>query len=500
MNSCKYIFLSLFILAIGACKKGFEGTAKIPNMPETFMAIDKIERSGENRLTTLVEAHWWGVSEGGFIKGFEISVDNQLTWHFTTRQDSSFLLKIPPGQDTADIAIYVRAIDNANQTDVSPASTLFPIKNSKPAVRFIFSSPIAGIPSQNPINIFPVLKYNIFGEDPDGIDDIFQYEIYLNDTLRAPFILPANSSSFLIVANNPKADSSDCKIFINGSNNSLVNSVKGLNLQANNTLYIRIVDKALSKSNFVATPRIWVKKVGSDILLVNAYTSNKIFVQNYYTNNLNKIGINKFDTLQATEVIDNNFTQLQPDFQAQNKVFAFFKKIVWFGDDANFSFAYGQRTTNDFFNNGGQLFMAVAINSNFDPLSNFLDWTPIKSLVNPPPASVFRVNINALVRPVINNWPVIKSTAIIASARPFELLDNTPTIGYDSLYFGGIIESKIGLPPIPWQGKSAVIAKRFNLSNKQTNFVISSLPLERFNGNNNIDSLFIRVFKEELQF
>jgi hypothetical protein len=80
------------------------------------------------------------------------------------------------------------------------------------------------------------------------------------------------------------------------------------------------------------------------------------------------------------------------------------------------------------------------------------------------------------------------------------LLDNTPTIGYDSLYFGGIIESKTGLPPIPWQGKSAVIAKRFNLSNKQTNFVISSLPLERFNGNNNIDSLFIRVFKEELQF
>src|SRR5690606_17985218 len=126
--------------------------------------------------------------------------------------------------------------------------------------------------------------------------------------------------------------------------------------------------------------------------------------------------------------------------------------------------------------------------------------TPIKSLVNPPAASVFRVNINALVQPVKNNWPLIKSTAIIASARPFELLDNTPSIGYDSLYFGGIIESKTGQPPVDWTGKSAVIAKRFNLSTNKTNFIISSLPMERFNGNNNIDSLFLKVFKEELEF
>jgi len=500
MNIRKYIVIVFSLLAVGACKKGFEGTAKIPAPPETFMAVSKIERSGENRLTTLVEANWWAVSDGGFIKGYEISTDNQQTWQYTSRQDSSFLLKIPPGQDSADIAIYVRAIDHLGQTDPTPASTLYPIKNSKPEVRFIFSSPIAGIPSQNPVNIFPVLKYNIFGEDPDGSDDIFQYELFLNDTTSQPYLLPANTSSFLMVANTPKANNSDCKIYINGSNNALSLPVNGLQLQANNVLYIRAVDKALSRSNFVATPSIWVKKVSSDILLVNAYTSNKIFVQNFYTSNLSKIGVSSFDTLQATEVVDNNFTQLQPDFQAQNKVFGFFKKIVWFGDDASFSFSYGQRTTTDFFNNGGQFFMAVAINSNFDPLSNFLDWTPIKSLINPPAASVFRVNINALVQPVRSNWPTLKSTAIIASARPFELLENTPAIGYDSVYFGGIIESKTGLPPIPWLGKSAVIAKRFNLSNNQTNFVISSLPLERFNGNNNMDSLFLKIFKEELQF
>ncbi|MCG9879977.1 MAG: hypothetical protein MH472_05210 [Bacteroidia bacterium] len=500
MNIQKYLIIFLFILVVSACKKGFEGTSNIPAPPQTYMVVDKIERSGENRLTTLVEAHWWGISEGGIIKGYEISTDNQQTWQYTTKQDSSFLLKIPPGNDSADIAIYVRAIDHLGQVDASPASTLYPIKNSKPSVRFIFSASIAGIPSQNPTNVFPVLKYTLFGEDPDGEDDILNYELYLNDTLRAPFILPANTNSILMVSNNPKADSSDCKVFVNGSNNALTNAVFGLKHQSNNIIYIRAVDKALSKSNFTASPAVWVKKVSSDILLVNAYTSNKIFVQNYYTNNLAKIGITSFDTMQATEVIENNFTQLQPDFQAQNKAFAFFKKIVWFGDDATFSFSYGQRTSSDFFNNGGQLFMAVAINSNFDPLSNFLDWTPIKSLVNPPPASVFRVNINALVQPVNTGWPVIKSSAIIPSARPFEIQDNTGSIGFDSLYFGGIIESKAGQSPIEWKGKSAVMAKRFATSNNRTNFIISSLPLERFNGNNNIDSLFIKVFKEELGF
>jgi hypothetical protein len=500
MSIRNYFSLLLVVLSIGACKKGFDGNAKIPLEPQTFMVVDKIERSGENRLTTLVQAHWWGVSEGGIIKGFEISTDNQLTWQFTTKQDSSFLLKIPPGKDSADIAIYVRAVDHLGQIDASPASTLFPIKNSKPSVRYIFSASIAGIPSQNPSNVFPVLKYTLFGEDPDGADDILNYELYLNDTLRQPYILPANTNSILLVSNNPKADSSDCKIFINSSNNAQSISVNGLIHQSRNIIYIRVVDKALSKSNYVASPPIWVKKVSSDILVVNAYTSNKIFVQNYYTNNLVKIGINRFDTLQATEVIDNNFTQLQPDFQAQNRVFGFFKKILWFGDDASFSFSYGQRTTNDFFNNGGQLFMAVAINSNFDPLSNFLDWTPIKSLVNPPPASVFRVNINAQVKPVFANWPIIKSSAIIPSARPFEIQENTSSIGFDSLYYGGIIESKAGQSPIEWKGKSAVMAKRFTIGNNKTNFIISSLPLERFNGNNNIDSLFIKVFKEELGF
>ncbi|MDZ4667311.1 MAG: hypothetical protein SGJ00_05445 [bacterium] len=501
MSINRIFFIIVSVLGLAACKKGFDGNKTSLAEPQTFMSVDTIYRTGENRLTTLIDAHWWGVADGGFVVGYEISTDNQVSWHFTKSQDSTFLLKIPPGQDSADIVVYVRAVDHLGKKDQTPASTLFPIKNSKPSVKFVFSQSLAGIPSQNPSIVFPVLRYTLFGQDPDGTEDIKEYELYLNDTLRTPFILPANTNNFLLLSNVPKADSGDCKVFINGSNNSLAGTVSGLKQGTSNIIYVRVVDKALSKSGYVATPEIWVKKVQSNILVVNAYTSNKIFVQNFYFNNLKNVGLNQFDTLQATEVVNSNYTQLQPDFLTQNKTFALFKKIVWFGDDASFSFSYGQRTTNDFFNNGGNLFMAVAINSNFDPLSNFLDWTPIKSLVNPPPASVFRVNINALVKPVVSNgWPTLKSTAIIASVRPFEIPSNTPTVGYDSIYYGGIIESKTGQSPIDWTGQSAVISKRFATGNNKTNFVVSSLPLERFNGNGNIDSLFRKIFIEELGF
>jgi hypothetical protein len=500
MHFNRVFLLLASLLALGACKKGFEGSKASLAEPQTYMSVDTIYRTGENRLTTLIEAHWWGVADGGYVVGYEISTDNQLSWHFTKSQDSTFLLKIPPGQDSADVVVYVRAIDHLGKVDGTPASTLFPIKNSKPAVKFVFSQSIAGIPSQNPTTVFPVLRYTLFGSDPDGEEDIKEYELYINDTLRAPYILPANTGSFLLLSNSPKADSGDCKVYINGSNNSLPGVVSGLKHGTTNIVYVRAIDKALSKSEYVPTPSIWVKKVSSDILVVNAYSSNKIFVQNFYLNNLKNIGITVFDTLQATEVINSNYTQLQPDFLAQNKTFGLFKKILWFGDDASFSFSYGQRTTTDFFNNGGNLFMAVAINSNFDPLSNFLDWTPIKSLINPPAGSVFRVNINALVQPVKMGWPTLKSTAIIASARPFEIPSSTPSVGYDSVYYGGIIESKTGLPPSDWTGKSAVIAKRFSVGTQKTNFVVSSLPMERFNGNTNMDTLFRKIFIEELGF
>jgi len=501
MKPIYYILLIFIPTAIfSACKKGYDGNKNSVAPPETYMVIDTIYRTGANRLTTRVEAHWYGISVGGFVKGYEISTDKMVSWFYTTRTDSSFILEIPQGQDSADVSIFVRAIDNFGQKDASPASTLYPLKNSAPFVKYIFGSGQPGVPSQNPTITFPILKYTIQGSDPDGLDQLLGYNIFINDTNAKPVFINSNANVFTLTAINITADSSLCNVFA-GTSTTPAGQTGYLQLNANNNIYIQAVDKAFSKSGFVASKTVWVKKPQpSKILVINAYRSNKISVQNFYLSRLASIGIAQFDTLQLTEVANNNYTQLAPDFDTQQKIFALFNKIIWFGDDADFSLLIGQRSTGSFFNNGGKLFMAVGISTTFDPLSNFLDWTPVKSLINPPAGSIFRVNNNATINPVVAGWPAIKSSSVISSARPFQIPETGSLYGFDTLYSGGIIEQITGQPIKPWTGVSNVIAKRYFNSNKKSNFIFSSIPLESFNGNNNVDTLLQKILKSELEF
>ena len=170
------ILLIAFALTIlSACKKDFVGDAKIQSPPETYMVVDRIYRTGDLRLSTTIEAHWWGVSQTGMLKGYEVSIDNQLTWQFTKNQSGTFLLTLPIGKDTADIVVYVRAIDNLDQRDPTPASTLYPVKNTPPTI-YIDNS------NGRKTMSFPAFRYYWIANDTDGVADIQGIEIAFNDT------------------------------------------------------------------------------------------------------------------------------------------------------------------------------------------------------------------------------------------------------------------------------------------------------------------------------
>jgi hypothetical protein len=90
----------------------------------------------------------------------------------------------------------------------------------------------------------------------------------LNDTNAIPYILSPSVSS--ITLQGVKLDSltstTECLVFVGSNNKALSLRAQGLKLNASNTIYIRAVDKALAKSELVASNPIYVKRPVSDIL------------------------------------------------------------------------------------------------------------------------------------------------------------------------------------------------------------------------------------------
>ena len=484
-----FIYQALIFLAIGiisACSTDITGDLEENQAPETFTVVDTIIRTGDDRLNSEVHIRWWGNDPDGFIVGFEYSFNNS-NWSFISKNDSVFVLSPPAGMDTMDFTFAVRAIDNLGLKDPSPATLSYPVKNSLPTVAYIPAT-------NNPIKTFPVLKFNFAGSDPDGNDNLNRYEIVLNDTTRTPYTLPATANSFTLIGQNVSADSTVAEVYINNNTTPEQGTIPGLLLNANNTIYIRAIDNSEAKSPFVASYTIYVKKVNSNILLVNAYVPSTTAIEDFYAQQLINLGFTNFDTIQIFEQVGGASTQQSPDNLTQSRIFDLFDGIVWFSNSAQRSLSLAQRTTGMFFNSGGKMLMSVYFSSAFDEQSQFLDFTPIQSLVNPPDTTLIMDN-GALLTPAKAGWPVLQSTTIVGVVKPINLIS-----GAEALYAAELkARDNTTFNITPWTGNSNVIALRKSTSGVP-NFVISTLELDKLNGNNNIDLFFEKVLKQEFGF
>lgn len=476
------ILLVALIASIGACKSGLKGNLNDNLPPDTHTALDTIIRSGDERLKSEVHIQWWGDDPDGYLAGYEFSFDN-INWTFTKSNDSIFVLSPPAGQDTIDFVFRVRAIDNKGATDPTPAVLVYPIKNSVPQVQFVPGT-------HNPIKTFPVIKLYWKGSDPDGDQNISNYELVWNDTMRQPVVFPSSASSATFIASDMQGDSSACEIYINNNSTPESFQIDGLRLNDSNRLFIRVVDQSGSVSAYVASYQFFVKKVHSNILLVNAYTSGASTMESFYTQQLTSQGILLFDTIRIFEQSGGKNTQQSPDNITQSKIFDLFETIIWFGNNADQSLSLAQKTTDGFFNTGGKMMMVVYVSSTFDEQSQFLDFTPVASLVVPEDTTLI-LNNAAVVSPQKTGWPILKSNGIVGVVRPMNL-----NIGAEPLYHATLTaRDNINLTLSPWMGISTVLARR--KVSGQTNFIISTVELNVLNGNNNIDSLFNKVLIQE---
>jgi len=396
-----YLFYCVMFFLNFSCNDSLHGDLINNQNPETYTVVDTIIRYGTDRFTTKVVVSWWGDDKDGFITGYEISFDNNI-WFYTKNQDSTFLLRIPEGSDTFDFSFYIRSIDNNGMKDPTPAIISYPVKNSAPQVEFIYPS---ATPVRKPFTSFPVLKFDWIGNDPDGKENIDHYEIYLNDTNNAPLIVSGIYSSLYLKAVNSKADQSECYLFLGSNLTKNDVNLEGLQLDDTNQLFIKAVDLVGEKSTFAASYKIYLRKQTSDILLVNAYNLNIQEREDFYKNNLNLIGITNYQLIRINEVKENRYTELAPDNISQSMIFSLFKTIIWFGKDVSYSLSLAQRTTDEFFNTGGKLFLAVEISTSIEDQAGYLDFTPIDSLVSIPAGYKGFLIDKADIRAKENGWP-----------------------------------------------------------------------------------------------
>lgn len=494
---CAIPVLSLFV---SSCKNSFTGDLKSNQTPETNLVTDTIARSGADRFTSQVHLQWWGQDPDGYVAAYEVSYDG-LIWVRTTKQDSVFTLSLPVGSDTADFHFKVRAVDNQGAVDPTPATLTIPVKNSPPTAEFFQPTAVTGNYSRNPEVSFPVLRYTFQCNDPDGTDNLDHLEFFLNDTSQPGFVVNPGVTALTLLAANPGASTSICQVFLGNSSSAQANTLSGLQLDATNVLYIRAVDKVGAHSPCKASTPIWVKKVNSPVLLVNAYKSvaNKSNAQAFYANALTNAGIPVFDTLQATEVVNNNYTQLAPDNSTQARTFALFKHIVWFTDDADFSLSLGQKTTSTFFQNGGTCLMAVGFSTNIDPQANYLDFTPVKSLVPQPSGQTFRLVSGANLTAALSGFPTLQVSASPFIARPLFKQDDGVSYSYQYVY-NGTIKVSGGVSKDWTQTDSTNLMVMRTPVGGTPDFILSGVPIEKLDGAANSLQFFQEALINRLRF
>jgi len=287
-NYHTWLLCALVTVLWTGCDSGFSGDPNENGAPDTYLSVrdesllDNLE--ADNRLLSTIRLSWTGDDADGFVTGFDVRVfpstespSDDALWRFTTENDSLLLLPLPSGESIADVVVEVRAVDNNDLRDPSPARSVFPIQNSPPEIRFSqFELP--------PANTFPVVSFAYVASDPDGDQNLKSVGISLNDSTN--FVeIPSDIDFVTLVgeqADIRTATEVSARVFLGRGVQATSLSVPGMRLDDENTFYIRSTDQADTTSTIERFT--WhVTRNTSDVLYVNDYrlASNPV-VRDYH--------------------------------------------------------------------------------------------------------------------------------------------------------------------------------------------------------------------------
>ena len=260
LEGLSMLMLSLFVFSV-SCKKGDLN----PNAaPETGTAIESINLTGENRLNSTVNLTWFGTDIDGYVQYYEIKI-NEGEWTKTSLQDSTFLFRIDPNSDSTDVDFFVRAVDDDNVADPTPAYLKVPLKNSPPVVTFEEES----LP-EDTTNL--VITFRYFASDPDGENTLKQGFIRANDGDWAEIDLNQKLLS-VIPINTQTTGSGEAHVYYGVESDASV-TINGFVNDGDNIIQLRVTDIANAESAIDSTDSIYVKPQTGDLLVVGGHNAS----------------------------------------------------------------------------------------------------------------------------------------------------------------------------------------------------------------------------------
>ena len=471
------LLFSVLLLGLVSCDKG----KLLDNLPpDTRISVSEINLIGEDRLRSEVTLHWFGTDKDGWVVGYELSNDG-ANWEYVTVQDSTFNFELPSGADTTDIDFYVRAIDNDGDVDESPAYLSVPIKNSSPVAIF---DTIQTLPDTGYIVVTAFLDVN----DLDGIDNLDSVFLRLNNGPWYP--LSPDVNTVTLVPSDPAANGSiSSNIYTGAAADLLPNQIPGLQLNGDNTFYLKARDIAGAESEIDTSTVVFIKNKTSDLLLIGGHSGGSSPTPlEVFTTALSTTSPN-FDHIDLRINGGINIPTLwTPTFSF---FINFYEQIFWYGDasEEGLNVLEGAAgAIQSYLSQDGKILINTSFPSTFDNESVVQEFTPVDSLSSS--IGSVRLPTDSLVmpEPAFSNYDSLEASVFVGRATPFYVKSSAEVMFTAQLFTSN------------WVGPNTVAARTTN-GDGNTNLVFISIELHQLNGRPAaLENFFNQVLQNEFNW
>lgn len=502
MFKSKFLSISAIVLLailLSGCDSGLSGDFVENQTPITNLTVERINRGEDFRLPSQINISWWGSDSDGYIVGFEYAINDtsEGAWTFTTKSDSTFILPISGGQNTDDVLFKVRAVDDDGAKDPVGARLVYPIVNTAPEVSF-------NINETPPDSLFAISSFGWTVSDPDGFLNIESTEIAINDKdngwVQIPLSIENEGRVFISLEyDNSTLGEKTADVFLGRSYTSALDNtgqrieVSGVEVGALNTAYIRSIDAAGAISE-IDSVSWFVKPQRSNVLFINDIEGNSALEkQAQHYSYLEENGI-----LPDLWLINSSGIGLSDEFPSVvdptlQKTLAKWDHIYWVSNSIARNIIYALEITNQFFANGGTMFVNIPMSVNeVNQELDLFNFIPVDSIGYVDPTE-FETGF------VINNNTEVTSNegapSLMTEIRQTGVYPLKPLPGAKLLY-----ETDFKASTVTGTINDYTRFEGVGIENSEGNLIFFGMDLTILNGNANMGSFIDYVGVQRLGF